>query len=64
MKKHRKIMLSERLDQDEGAWLKTAGEFGDLCRLVLQLQTRLIAVESTIAKLLKGKQTDVGKKSA
>ena len=40
-----------RLQKDEGAWLKSLGELGDMARLILKIQSDQIENTKTIAKL-------------
>ena len=41
----------ERLAKDEGAWLKSLGELGDVARLLLRMQEKIDAQETRIAAL-------------
>jgi len=45
----RRLLTDEaRLSKDEGAWLKSLGEVGDIARIVLQLQKKIQMLEKRV----------------
>lgn len=53
MKKIKIKDVEDRLAKDEGAWLKSLGELGDMARLLLKCQQDQIANTKTIIELEK-----------
>ena len=54
MKKAIIKIVEDRLSKDEGAWLKSLGEIGDLARLLYALQASVKKLTERIDRLEKG----------
>jgi hypothetical protein len=47
----RRLLTDEaRLSKDEGAWLKSLGEVGDMARMMLQFQKQIRSLEKRISR--------------